>query len=132
MIFLHLVSSSFNIFSLYSAQFGDYWLYFLFCLMALKVKVGFMETKVDLHEANFDLFHHEVSLQAFVVVKQIKVGFMKINFGFHEANFDFQSHQAEQEVQPVITELRRVQGEDIKRTRDQMQENHWNRRESLL
>ena len=66
------------------------------------------------------------------MVKQAKVGFMEINFGYHETNFDFLSHQAEQEVRRVIIELRRVQGEDLKRTRDQMQENHWNRRESLF
>ena len=45
---------------------------------------------------------------------------MKINFGFHETNFGFPSHQAEQEVCRVITKLRRVQGEDLIRTRDQM------------
>ena len=43
---------------------------------------------------------------------------MEINFGFNETNIDFLSHQAEQEVRRVITELRRVQGEDLEITRD--------------
>ena len=57
---------------------------------------------------------------------------MEINFGFHKTNFGIPNHQAEQEVHRVLIQLHRVQGEDLIRTRDQMQENHWNRRESLL
>ena len=52
-------------------------------------------------------------LYDYLVVKQVKVGFIDINFGFHETNFDFPSHQTEQEVRQVITELLRVQGEDL-------------------
>ena len=71
-------------------------------------------------------------MQASVLVKQIKVGFVEINFGFYGTKVDFPSRQAEQEVRIVIAELSRLQGEDLKKTQDQMQEDHWNCRLSYL
>ena len=71
-------------------------------------------------------------MQASVVVKQIKVGFVEINFGFFGTKVDFPSRQAKQEVRRVIARLSRLQGEDLEKTRDQMQEDHWNCRLSLL
>ena len=71
-------------------------------------------------------------LYVYLLMKQIKVGFVEINLGFDGTKVDFASRQAEQEVRRVIAELSRLQGEDLEKTRDQMQEDHWNCRLSLL